>query len=94
MAGLADGSDVVGRISRDLDVPVAFENRLDVLDIERVRATKLGHPAGGRSDRIDKIVDEFQDRLVANQVSGYAGVESACLPLRHLGRASPPGRSA
>jgi hypothetical protein len=50
-------ADFVGRVAGDPDVPVAFEDDLDILDIQRIRAPKPRHLACRCCDGIDKFVD-------------------------------------
>ena len=96
---LADGPNVVGGVAGDSDVPIAFEDDLDVLDVESIGTTKLGHLAGGGRNRVNKLVNELKDGLwVGTHVSQVAtqngGVQDRIVPLRHRGQAFRRGQSA
>lgn len=60
---LADGTDLVGGVPGNADVPVTLEDDLDVFDVEGVGAAELGHLAGSRGDVVDEFVNEFENRL-------------------------------
>lgn len=61
---LTYGADLIRRVTRDTDIPVALEDDLDVFDVKRVRAAKLRHFAGGGRDVVDEFVDKLEDGLV------------------------------
>ena len=65
----ADSADIVGGVARNTDVPVALEDDLDVADVERVGAAKLGHLAGGGRDGVNKLIDELEDGLWGNMLA-------------------------
>lgn len=80
---LTYGADLIRRITRDTDIPVALEDDLDVFDVKRVRATKLRHFAGSSRDVVDEFVDKLEDGLVEGvDVScDEAGIELRGKPL-------------
>ena len=52
-------TDLVGRVAGDADIPVPLQDDLDVLDVERIRASELSHLAGSGSNVVDEFIDEL-----------------------------------
>ena len=57
------GADLVGSISWDADVVVAFEDQLDVADVELGRLAELGKLASIGKDGVDEVVSKLKDCL-------------------------------
>lgn len=61
--GFLDGAEVVGGEAGDAHVVVAFEDELDVADLEGGRGAQFGETAGGRDDVVDEVVGHLEDEL-------------------------------
>lgn len=59
----ANSSNFVRRETRDTDVPIAFKNDLDILDVERIGAAELGHLASSGNNSINEFIDDLKHRL-------------------------------
>lgn len=60
---LLHSPDFVGSISRHANVVVAFQNELDVADLERGGVTELGKTTSARNDLIDEVIRYLKDGL-------------------------------
>ena len=60
---LLDGAQLVRGVARDADVVVAFEDQLQVANLEGGRGAQLGELAGGGDDLVDEIVGDLEEGL-------------------------------
>jgi hypothetical protein len=60
---LADGTDLIGGISRDADIVATLKSELDVTDLEELATAFLGVLAGCLKDLINEVVGDLEDRL-------------------------------
>jgi len=60
---LLHGPQLVRGVARDADVVVAFEDELQVADLEGGGGAQLGELAGGGDDLVDEVVGNLEEGL-------------------------------
>ena len=60
---LLHGTDLVGSVAWHTDVVVAFEDELNVANLEGGGVAKLGETAGAGDDLVDEVICDLEDCL-------------------------------
>lgn len=62
---LADGAQLIRRITRDALVEGALQHELDITDLQNFRAASLGHGAGAMEQAVNEGIGKIQNQLRA-----------------------------